>query len=395
VIKRGCEICLHDSQAELLHHQTFLLHGSEQTSSHDIVACPVCHFLYAMPAAVPNTDYYVESDHHLHLDGVPAGLVAIHGQFLDFIETHCPGLNPGSAILDIGASMGHFLNSFKKKGYRDLRGIEASQQAHRLAKERYGIDIASSTLESFETEKKYQLITLCGVLEHFTDLRDKVARMASLLVPGGYLFVAVPDASRFATNRQGEPFLEFASEHVNFFTPLSLDRLLAMRGFRKIAQESAANDFYGNHQLMGLYCRESAGTLPLAASDDAAAIAAMKTYVAQGKRRLHLVDQALHPLVEAGEPVVVWGTGQLTARLLASSTMARLNIAAFVDNSRSMQGRSYFGLPVNAPSSLAGSHQTVLIASLVHAQAIQAEACRIPGFSGRIVTLPPYDPATQ
>lgn len=395
MIKRGCEICLQDGEAEVLHHQNFLLHGSEQTSSYDIVACPACHFLYAMPAAFPNTDYYVESDHHLHPDGVPAGLATIHGQFLDFIETHCPGLNTGSAILDIGASMGHFLNCFKKKGYIDLNGIEASQQAHRLAKEQYGLDVTSSTLESFQTEKQYQLITLCGVLEHFTALRDKVAHMASLLAPGGYLFVAVPDASRFATNRQGEPFLEFASEHINFFTPLSLDRLLATQGFRKIAQESAANDFYGNHQLMGLYCRESAGTLQVVASGDIASVAAMKTYVTQGRHRLHLVDQALRPLVDTREPVVIWGTGQLTARLLASSAMTRLNIATFVDNNRSMQGMSYFGLPVRAPSSLAGSQQTVLIASLVHAQAIQAEARRIPGFSGRIVTLPAYDPAAQ
>lgn len=395
MIKRGCEICLHDGEVELLHHQTFLLHGSERTSSYDIVACPVCHFLYAMPAAVPNTDFYVESDHHLHPDGVPVGLTAIHRQFLAFIESHCPALNTSSAILDIGASMGHFLNCFKKKGYIDLKGIEASQKAHRLAKKHYGLDVTSSTLESFQTEKQYQLITLCGVLEHLTALRDKVAHMAAMLAPNGYLFIAVPDASRFATNRQGEPFLEFASEHINFFTPASLDRLLATQGFRKIAHESATNDFYGNHQLMGLYCRESTGTLQIVASDDTAAVAAMKTYVAQGKGRLHLVDQALRPLVEAREPVNIWGTGQLTARLLANSAMARLNITTFVDNNRSMQGRTYFGLPVSAPSSLAGSPQTVLIASLVHAQAIQAEARRIPGFSGRIVTLPAYDPATQ
>lgn len=351
--------------------------------------------MYASPAATPDADYYIEADHHLHQNSVPEGLAAIHRQFQAFIEAHASTLQPCHAILDIGASMGHFLNIFKEKGYSNLIGIEASRNAHRMAMERYNIEVASCTLETFETSRRFQLITLCGVLEHLIGLRDKVARIASLLAPDGLLFVAVPDASRFASNRQGEPFLEFASEHINFFTPASLDRLLAQQGLQKVAQDSIANCFYGNHQLVGLYCLANRNLRQAPENDDTPSVANMKAYIAHGLQRLSIVNQTLDPLVASGEAVVIWGTGQLTARLLASSNMSRLKIEAFVDNNSAMHGRTYHDRPVHPPRFLAGSNATLLIASLVHAEAIQAEASRIPGFSGKILSLPACSPAMQ
>lgn len=392
---RSCEICGHDGQVQTLHHQAFFLPSNNQANTYDVVVCPTCQFLYASPTTLPNASYYFEADHHLSPNGPALGLGAIHRQFLDFIEAHVQDLGVDTPILDIGASMGHFLNCFKEKGLLNLTGLEASQHAHRLAKERYGIYVDSSTLESFQTDKTFQLITLCGVLEHLTALRDKLARIASLLMPGGQLFIAVPDASRFDINRQGEPFLEFASEHINFFTPTSLDRLLATQGFTKIAQESAPNDFYGNHQLMGLYALDSNTTSLHPLLDDSDSITAIETYITSGRQRLELVNKALASLLQSNEPVIIWGTGQLTARLLANSDMAKLNIDAFVDNNPSMQGRHYFGRLIKAPSTLAGSQLTILIASFVHARAIEAEARQIPEFSGRIFALPAYIPVKQ
>lgn len=71
-------------------------------------------------------------------------------------------------------------------------------------------------------------------------------------------------------------------------------------------------------------------------------------------------------------PVLVWGTGQLTLKLLAETTLGRAEIVAFVDNNAATWGKTLRGVPIVAPIMLVQQGWTypIVIATILHQEAI-------------------------
>lgn len=63
------------------------------------------------------------------------------------------------------------------------------------------------------------------ILEHLWDIKNLLRKVDKFLKKDGYLFITVPDAGNFYNNFE-EPFGEFSSEHINFYSIPSLFRLL-------------------------------------------------------------------------------------------------------------------------------------------------------------------------
>ena len=100
-------------------------------------------------------------------------------------------------LLDIGCGNGHTLKLFgdKWKGTR-LYGIDLSDEAIRLAKE--NVPQAEFACAFFEDYKGYapemfERITLLGVIEHFPTTSKALAKIRSLLKPGGYVYIEAPN----------------------------------------------------------------------------------------------------------------------------------------------------------------------------------------------------------
>ncbi|NEU10328.1 methyltransferase domain-containing protein [Flavihumibacter sp. R14] len=55
------------------------------------------------------------------------------------------------------------------------------------------ISIIESDLFEYEPEKQYDLVLSCGLIEHFEDTRDIIARHLRFLKPGGTLFITLPN----------------------------------------------------------------------------------------------------------------------------------------------------------------------------------------------------------
>lgn len=55
------------------------------------------------------------------------------------------------------------------------------------------IDIIEADLFNYQSEKKYDLVLSCGLIEHFEDTADIVNRHIDLLNPGGVLFITLPN----------------------------------------------------------------------------------------------------------------------------------------------------------------------------------------------------------
>ncbi|MFI4860296.1 MAG: class I SAM-dependent methyltransferase [Phycisphaerales bacterium JB063] len=102
-------------------------------------------------------------------------------------------LPQGAKVLDIGCGDGLFFDELGKLG--EVYGIEPDA---RLIREdnphRDRIEVTPFGPD-YQTDRRYDLITMLDVLEHIEDDRGTLQRVHELLTPGGYLVMTVPAMS--------------------------------------------------------------------------------------------------------------------------------------------------------------------------------------------------------
>jgi hypothetical protein len=92
---------------------------------------------------------------------------------------------------------------------------------------------------------------------------------------------------------------------------------------------------------------------------------ALEKYIAHSTEFEKLLQQAIDEVIRSGKPILVWGTGTHTLRLMETSNLLKANIIAFVDSNPRYQGKQLFGAPVIAPRDIINRRESILISSRV------------------------------
>lgn len=143
---------------------------------------------------------------------------------------HIP-LPIGKKVLDVGCGGGFFLRICQKLG-ATTQGIEPSPVAAEKASS-FGLNVFNGTIEDFETDERFDVITASQVLEHVPDPLATLTRMKSLLAPGGMIWIAVPNAAcRWAEALGWKWDGADLPYHLLQFTPQSLTTTAANSGLR-------------------------------------------------------------------------------------------------------------------------------------------------------------------
>jgi 2-polyprenyl-3-methyl-5-hydroxy-6-metoxy-1,4-benzoquinol methylase len=147
----------------------------------------------------------------------------------------------GGRLVDVGIGTGLLLHLAELQGFRAL-GVEISPGAAEKAREEFGVEVAVGDFESVELGEPVDAITMADVVEHTRDPRRFLERAASLLRPGGALFVAVPNhrstlfwAADVVARLPGIGAMAhrlYVPNHYYYFTPATLSRLVEEAGFR-------------------------------------------------------------------------------------------------------------------------------------------------------------------
>ncbi len=234
-------------------------------------------------------------------------------------------------ILDIGCANAGLLRHLQKLGYRRLAGVDPSPACVANAR-KLGIHAWQGSLAGLPADLgTFDLLTASHVFEHVHDLRNAVKSLLPLLAEGGLLYVETPDALRYAEFLLA-PFQDFNTEHINHFSPRTLDQFMRHAGFRRVAGDAKTlalgpGQFYP--ALFGLYTPDGkAAAAPW--ERDIHLRAAIEDYIARSGRMLAEIAATLQPLADRGQPIIVWGTGELLLKLLAQTPLAHANIALFV-----------------------------------------------------------------
>jgi hypothetical protein len=225
------------------------------------------------------------------------------------------------------------------------------------------------------------------VLEHVRDLRPALLGLTSKIAPDALLYVEVPDAARYC-EFTWSPFQDFNSEHINHFSQRTLENLLSVVGCRPLRSDSKEILSAPGMPYPAIYCiaRRDAGASSWV--KDQSLEGRLEMYVERSAAVMSEIDRVLESSVAPGQPVIVWGTGELTAKLLAQTVLGRARVAAFVDSNPINQGRVLRGVPVVAPAAIAADNSVpIVVASVLHYDSI-AHAARALGFGDRLVRLP-------
>lgn len=170
--------------------------------------------------------------------------------FLESARRHLEPLAPLSEetarLLDIGCGNGTGMLAAAAAGF-ETHGIDTSAAAVQLCRER-GLSAEVRHVDDPELGDDWDVATIWDVLEHIHRPEGFLSSVHARLRPGGTVLIKIPTvATRRAravlrvAPRVGNVALQIPA-HVNYFTPISLRRLLECTGF-KVETETTVRSF--------------------------------------------------------------------------------------------------------------------------------------------------------
>lgn len=146
--------------------------------------------------------------------------------YIDALAAIVQPANP--SLLEIGCGQGEVLLEARRHGFR-VAAMEVSEHAAAIANDRLGERVVESSIEG-----TFDAVLAADVIEHARDPRAFLARAHSLLNPGGALLLITPSLDSWTRRWLGRRWMEYKVEHLFYFSPRSLRRLLERCGFDEI-----------------------------------------------------------------------------------------------------------------------------------------------------------------
>jgi SAM-dependent methyltransferase len=138
---------------------------------------------------------------------------------------------PGGRLLDVGAAAGFFLEPASR--HYDVTGVEISPFASEYARREFGLRVLTGDVAEVDlASEQFDVVTMWNTIEHVSDPLGTVQAIASLTRPGGVLVMSTGDVSGPLARRDLEGWnLMLPPYHLYFFSPRTIDLLLAEAGF--------------------------------------------------------------------------------------------------------------------------------------------------------------------
>lgn len=391
--ERHCHVCASADRQVLFHQQFSGLSSGSFMPFYDVCICEKCGFAFAdnLPPAESFDRYYAEMSKWEFLDnqGKESDQDAFRfGEVAKFLAE--AGVGGAASALDIGCATGGMLAVLKRAGFSRLLGLDPSPQCAALARKNYDVEVHTGTVKALkDLPGNFQLILLSGVLEHLYDPNTVLRDIRGLLRDDGLFYVTVPDAARFAEYMDA-PYQQFSLEHILFFTGASLVNLLGMNGFEPVKMREVAYPYtlqYLYPGVEGLFKKSASKNW----SRDESGKKGLETYIRASAAWEKKIVSQIADLVERREPILVWGVGTNTQRLMATTLLKEANIVAFVDSNPHYHGKQLQGRPVVPPDEVRNHSEPILIGSIIYRDEISRQIREDLKCNNRLYCLDPFE----
>lgn len=253
----SCDICgsLHCSE---IFPSTSTLHKSEKfncTSAHHgshgrIVRCLQCGVVYTNPQLPEEkmVEMYANVEDNVYLSNLEARETTFLYNFKKFLHL----IPPRGKLLEVGSYYGVFLNIAKEYGY-EIHGVEPSQNAVHMAKEKYGIETLAPTLSSLVGYDEYfDIITSWDVLEHLNHPMRELEQVAEKLKPGGIFAFSTLDYKNWYPRLLRQKWPWMMDMHIYYFDQDNICHMLEKNNLELIHVEAYCHVITFEYFLMKL-----------------------------------------------------------------------------------------------------------------------------------------------
>lgn len=204
--------------------------------------CSNCGLVYTNPRPTEE----MLSQHYSGADGekliahysrvVTPSVLAQFNRTLDRIES---GMPAKGRLLDLACAAGYFYEQASLRGW-EAHGADLGEWALEATRLRGVSNMHIGTLADIGfPERHFDVVHSAQMLEHLTDPLAVLNEVKRIIRPGGLLYVDVPNYHTLTIRMGRDDFwLNKPPEHLNYFTPKTLTRLLSQSGFRDICISS-------------------------------------------------------------------------------------------------------------------------------------------------------------
>jgi len=236
-VPTGCVLCGGGELQPLLHPYD---HKRKRPRwNYHVARCTDCGLLYRHPGIRPDRlgDLYASGRYADFLAGeyTRKRIARYEVAMAPFGPLLAAG--EGRRVLDFGCGDGLFLDLAHRRGFA-CHGVDLAEDAVEAARRKPGgrqvhhgapgevPDIAAGD---------FDVITMWSVLAHLARPVEDVAMLRALLAPDGVLVLLTVNANSLKLKRQLERWGGFTPNHLAFFAPATLNRLLRRAGFAAVA----------------------------------------------------------------------------------------------------------------------------------------------------------------
>lgn len=142
---------------------------------------------------------------------------------------------PGK-ILDIGAAAGFLLKGYTEMGWEGV-GVEPNAKMTAYGREQLQLNMVTTGLEGFETQEKFDLISLIQVIPHLYDLNKGLEKLDELTAPGGFWLIETWNKDSKTARFFGKNWHEYSPPSVlHWFSPSTIEFFAKNYNMVKVAQ---------------------------------------------------------------------------------------------------------------------------------------------------------------
>lgn len=224
-----------------------LLHHLVDKGNAHILVCQACDLvqLEELPDSTQLDALY--ADGYFEDSGSETGYAEYAAQEEEYLATFGEDIRriqefrSSGSLLDVGCGYGYFLRRALDAGF-DACGIDRSPEAIRKAEKGAPGRVFLGTIDSVEalSDRSFDVIYASHLIEHILDPRSFVMALARRLSPDGILVFVTPNIKSWLARISGARWVSFKiPEHVAYYDPKTLGRLIESAGLEVVATDSA------------------------------------------------------------------------------------------------------------------------------------------------------------
>lgn len=202
--------------------------------------CSSCRHRFALPPEAEGHVERVYADDYFFGGGAgyddylsEAELLRAHGR--RYAKRLARFMKPGR-VLDVGAAAGFVLQGLCDGGWTG-EGLEPNNAVARHGREELGLSIHTASLEEFQSDEPFDLVSMIQVMGHFVDPQEAASQVTSLVKPGGHCLVETWNVRSLTARAFGQSWHEYSPPSVlQWFSPVTTASLFAGFGFETVAK---------------------------------------------------------------------------------------------------------------------------------------------------------------